>query len=53
MTDKAPPPDFALALTLLRLSRGWNQDQVATTAGVTNSALSEYERGKKMPELRS
>ncbi|MEA2692247.1 MAG: Helix-turn-helix domain [Acidobacteriota bacterium] len=47
------PGDFSLALSILRISRGWSQDQVAKAAGITNSALSEYERGKKMPELKS
>ena len=47
------PGDFSVALSILRISRGWSQDQVARAAGVTNSALSEYERGKKMPELKS
>lgn len=45
--------DFSLALSILRISRGWSQDQLAKAAGLTNSALSEYERGRKMPELRS
>src|SRR6185369_15382059 len=43
------PGDFSVALSILRISRGWSQDQAARAAGVTNSALSEYERGKKMP----
>jgi transcriptional regulator with XRE-family HTH domain len=47
------PGDFSLALSILRISRGWSQDQVARAAGITNSALSEYERGKKTPELKS
>jgi len=47
------PGDFSVALSILRISRGWSQDQAARAAGVTNSALSEYERGKKMPELKS
>jgi transcriptional regulator with XRE-family HTH domain len=45
--------DFSLTLAILRLSRGWSQDQVARAAGLTNSAISEYERGKKVPELRN
>jgi transcriptional regulator with XRE-family HTH domain len=53
MTEKVLPSDFALAMTLLRLTRGWNQDQLAGASGITNSALSEYERGKKVPELKS
>lgn len=47
------PADFSLTLAILRLSRGWSQDQVARATGLTNSALSEYERGKKVPELRN
>src|SRR5262245_46224951 len=47
------PGDFSLALAILRISRGWSQDQLARAAGITNSALSEYERGKKVPELKS
>jgi transcriptional regulator with XRE-family HTH domain len=47
------PGDFSLALAILRISRGWSQDQLARAAGITNSALSEYERGKKIPELKS
>jgi transcriptional regulator with XRE-family HTH domain len=49
----AEPGDLSLALTILRLSRGWSQDRVAKATGITNSALSEYERGKKVPELKS
>jgi transcriptional regulator with XRE-family HTH domain len=45
--------DFSIALSILRISRGWSQDQVAKASGITNSALSEYERGKKVPELKS
>jgi transcriptional regulator with XRE-family HTH domain len=47
------PADFSLTLAILRLSRGWSQDQVARATGLTNSAISEYERGKKVPELRN
>ena len=48
-----PLADLALSLTLLRLARGWNQDTLAKASGITNSALSEYERGKKTPELKT
>ncbi len=47
------PADFSLTLTILRLSRGWSQEQLAQASGMSNSAISEYERGKKVPELRS
>jgi transcriptional regulator with XRE-family HTH domain len=55
-TVRNMPPelgDFSIALSILRISRGWSQDQVAKASGITNSALSEYERGKKVPELKS
>jgi transcriptional regulator with XRE-family HTH domain len=45
--------DLSRSLAILRISRGWSQDQLARAAGITNSALSEYERGKKVPELKS
>lgn len=45
--------DLSLTLAILRLSRGWSQDQVARAAGLTNSAISEYERGRKVPELKN
>ena len=48
-----PSADLALSLTLLRLSRGWNQETLAKATGLPNSALSEYERGKKTPELKT
>lgn len=40
-------------ISILRISRGWSQDQLARAAGITGSALSEHERGKKIPELKS
>ena len=40
-------------LQILRISRGMSQAEVAEKSGVTNSALSEYERGKKSPELKN
>jgi transcriptional regulator with XRE-family HTH domain len=43
--------DLATALILLRIVRGWNQEDLARASGVTNSSISEYERGKKLPEL--
>jgi len=45
--------DLNRSLAILRISRGWSQDQLARASGITNSALSEYERGKKVPELKS
>jgi transcriptional regulator with XRE-family HTH domain len=55
MTLQVPevPPDLAISFVVLRLTRGLNQEQVAKAAGITSSALSEYERGRKSPELKS
>lgn len=47
------PGDLSRTLTMLRISRGWSQDQAAKAAGLTNSALSEYERGRKTPEFKN
>jgi transcriptional regulator with XRE-family HTH domain len=46
-----PDDEIALALTLLRSVRRWNQDALAKASGVRNSAISDYERGRKLPEL--
>lgn len=46
-------PDLATALLLLRLSRGFSQRELAEAAGSAPSAICEYEKGKKMPELRT
>jgi XRE family transcriptional regulator, regulator of sulfur utilization len=45
--------DLGRKISILRISRGWSQDRLAQAAGITSSALSEYERGKKIPELKS
>jgi transcriptional regulator with XRE-family HTH domain len=47
------PGDLSRTLTILRISRGWSQDRAAKAAGLTNSALSEYERGRKTPEFKN
>ena len=35
----------------LRLSHGWSQQDLATTLGVTNVAVSQWERGVKQPKM--
>src|SRR5947209_5077855 len=45
--------DLNRSISILRISRGWSQDWLARAADITSSALSEYERGKKIPELKS
>lgn len=46
-----PSADLAITLTLLRVARGWTQDELAQASGVANSSISEYVRGRKVPEL--
>jgi transcriptional regulator with XRE-family HTH domain len=45
--------EIARALTVLRVARGWNQDELARASEVRPSAISDYERGRKMPELET
>jgi transcriptional regulator with XRE-family HTH domain len=44
---------LAISLALLRLVRRWSQSELAAAAGVTNSAISDYERGKVDPQTRT
>jgi len=48
-----PAGGVSLALTVLRVVRGWNQDDLAKASGIRNSAVSDYERGRKVPELKT
>jgi transcriptional regulator with XRE-family HTH domain len=43
--------ELGLTLTLLRCVRGWNQEQLAKASGVLNSSVSDYLRGRKLPEI--
>jgi transcriptional regulator with XRE-family HTH domain len=46
-------PDFGVILALLRTGRGWSQAELARASGVPASSISQYETGKKLPELKS
>jgi transcriptional regulator with XRE-family HTH domain len=48
-----PEGELSVALTVLRVIRGWNQTDLAKAAGIHSSAVSTYERGRKVPELRT
>jgi len=48
-----PAGEVGVALTVLLVVRGWNQDDLAKASGVRNSSVSEYERGRKVPELKT
>src|SRR6476659_230610 len=45
--------DLAVTLSILRTIRRWSQSQLAEAAGVTNSAISDYERGKVDPQSQT
>jgi transcriptional regulator with XRE-family HTH domain len=43
------PEDVKIAIGVLRLLRGWTQEEMAKAAGVHKSLLSLYEQGKTVP----
>jgi transcriptional regulator with XRE-family HTH domain len=43
--------EVARSLASLRVTRGWSQGDLARAAATHKSAISEYERAKKMPEM--
>jgi transcriptional regulator with XRE-family HTH domain len=45
--------ELSIAIAVLRAIRGWNQHDLAKAAGIHGSAVSDYERGKTVPELRT
>ncbi len=45
--------DIPTALAVLRIIRGLNQRDLAAASGCPSSAICEYERGRKEPELRT
>src|SRR5436305_6923232 len=45
--------DLAVSLSILRNIRRWSQSELADAAGVTNSAISDYERGKVDPQTQT
>ncbi len=45
--------DLGLILAVLRTGRGWSQAKLARESGIPASSISQYEMGKKLPELAS
>jgi transcriptional regulator with XRE-family HTH domain len=41
--------DFSTSLAVLRVIRGWSQEELARHSGVRPSSISDYERGKIVP----
>ncbi|HVT61213.1 MAG TPA: helix-turn-helix transcriptional regulator [Thermoanaerobaculia bacterium] len=45
--------DLATIIAVLRVARGWNQSQLVRASGVRHNSISDYERGKKVPEHKT
>jgi transcriptional regulator with XRE-family HTH domain len=45
--------ELSVALTILRVVRGWTQNDLSKASQVPNSSISDYERGKKVPTLKT
>ncbi|MDP9121245.1 MAG: helix-turn-helix transcriptional regulator [Acidobacteriota bacterium] len=45
--------DLPIAITILRNIRGFTQGDLARASDIRNSSISDYERGRKVPELRT
>jgi transcriptional regulator with XRE-family HTH domain len=45
--------DLGLILAVLRTGRGWSQAKLSRESGIPASSISQYEMGKKLPELAS
>lgn len=43
------PGDFGVALTMIRLLRGWGQVEIARASGLSVGTVSRYETGVRMP----
>jgi len=48
-----PDGDLNVALILLRVIRGWTQEDLGRASGIPSSSISDYERGKKAPGLKT
>jgi transcriptional regulator with XRE-family HTH domain len=48
-----PDSGFGTILTILRIIRGMNQEELAQASGLRSSTISEYERGKMVPGLNT
>jgi transcriptional regulator with XRE-family HTH domain len=42
--------DLGRALELLRIARGWTQDELSRAAEMRGSSISRYESGKELPD---
>jgi transcriptional regulator with XRE-family HTH domain len=45
--------ELGTLLAVLRIVRGWNQEELAQAAGLRSGTISDYERGKMVPGLNA
>jgi transcriptional regulator with XRE-family HTH domain len=45
--------ELGVALTVLRIVRGWSQEELAKASGVRSGSISDYERGRMVPGLKT
>lgn len=50
---RRPPTDMAILVKLLRSFRGWKQGELAEAAGTSQTLISSYELGEKVPRRRT
>ena len=48
-----PDAELGMALTVLRIVRGWSQEDLAKASGIRNGSISDYERNRMMPGLKT
>lgn len=53
MATQETSKDLQIAISFLRLLRGWTQAKMAEAAGVDKSLISLYEQGKRVPSPRT
>jgi transcriptional regulator with XRE-family HTH domain len=45
--------NLGTALAVLRMVRGWNQEELSRASGIRSGTISDYERGKMIPGLNT
>ena len=45
--------ELGTLLAVLRIVRGWNQEELAQASGLRSGTISDYERGKMVPGLNA
>ena len=48
-----PDAELGTLLAVLRIVRGWNQEELARASGLRSGTISDYERGKMVPGLNT